>query len=105
LVHSVLGTEDCKVAAQLCAGGFRDATRVASGSPEMWRDIALSNQEHLGRAVSAYIQRLQSFQRLLQNGDATAVHAFFQEAASRRNRWCINARRPAKTSKTRQVEH
>jgi prephenate dehydrogenase len=34
-------------ALQLLAGGFRDTTRVASGSPEMWRDICLTNRESI----------------------------------------------------------
>jgi prephenate dehydrogenase len=101
LVHSVLSAENSHVAAQLCASGFRDTTRIASGSPEMWRDIALANREQLARAVSAYIRRLQSFERLLQRKDAAGVHSFFQEAAARRNRWRTRADRRLRTSKAR----
>ena len=31
----------------LAAGGFKDATRIASGEPELWRDVFLTNRENL----------------------------------------------------------
>ena len=45
-------------ASMLAAGGFRDMTRLAAGSPEMYRDICLTNSEALTRWLNAYIQTL-----------------------------------------------
>ena len=50
-------------AGQLCANGFRDTTRIAGGSPEMWRDIALANRQHLGRVLGVFLEDLTEFQR------------------------------------------
>jgi prephenate dehydrogenase len=81
--------------ARLCANGFRDTTRVASGSPEMWRDICLANRENLGRALGAFIGELQELQRTLQTADPRALEAFFQQAKQRRDAWCAPAASPS----------
>ena len=71
----------------LCANGFRDTTRIASGSPEMWRDIALANRENLAAALDAFIKQVQTFKRLLRKGDEQAIQLFFEQAKRRRDGW------------------
>jgi prephenate dehydrogenase len=73
---------------KLCATGFRDTTRIASGSPEMWRDIALANRRHLDRALEGFIVDLRKFQAALRRGDARAIEKFFATAKARRDQWC-----------------
>ncbi len=73
--------------AQLCANGFRDTTRIASGSPEMWRDIALANRKPIANALKAFISELQKFQTVLKKADAKAITKFFETAKNRRDRW------------------
>ena len=51
LANLVLSPKYPKLQAMLCANGFRDTTRIASSSPEMWRDISLSNRVNLLRAL------------------------------------------------------
>ncbi len=51
LANLVLNPAGSKTQAALCATGFRDTTRIASGSPEMWRDIALANRKNLSQSV------------------------------------------------------
>jgi prephenate dehydrogenase len=77
--------------ATVCANGFRDTTRVASGSPEMWRDIAIANQKNLGRVLGVFIEDLQEFRLALENGDVKAVEEFFEKAKQRRDEWCGSA--------------
>jgi prephenate dehydrogenase len=87
LANLVLSPAQPKGQSQLCANGFRDTTRIASGSPEMWRDIALANRKHLAGAVTAFISELQQFQRALKSADAEAMEHFFETAKNRRDKW------------------
>jgi prephenate dehydrogenase len=88
LANYVLNQAQPKSQAALCANGFRDTTRIASGSPEMWRDIALANRKNLVKSLNAFIADLQKFQRLVRKGDAKAVENFFETAKQRRDDWC-----------------
>ncbi len=69
------------------ASGFRDFTRIASSSPEMWRDIAINNQQALLTEIDAYIARLQQLRSVLAAKDATALYEFMQRAQAARERW------------------
>jgi prephenate dehydrogenase len=84
-----------KFQAALCANGFRDTTRIASGSPEMWRDIALANRKNLGRAMEGFTSDLRKFRRALARADAQAITKFFETAKARRDRWCARGASPS----------
>jgi prephenate dehydrogenase len=81
--------------ARLCATGFRDTTRIASGSPEMWRDIALANRRNLVKAVKTFMKDLQRVQRALEAGDGVALTRFFEQAKQRRDGWCAACASPS----------
>jgi len=87
LANFVLSPEHPKEQPSLCANGFRDTTRIASGSPEMWRDIALANRKNLGRVLGVFIEDLQEFQLALEREDAGAIEEFFAHAKERRDQW------------------
>jgi prephenate dehydrogenase len=87
LANFVLSPAHPPEQAQVCATGFRDTTRIASGSPEMWRDIAMANREPLSGALAAVIGNLQQLRRALDDGDARALEEFFQTAKHRRDHW------------------
>jgi prephenate dehydrogenase len=72
---------------KLCANGFRDTTRIASGSPEMWRDIGLANQKHLEKALGLFINRLESVRKLIARGNPKQIEAFLEQAKFRRDKW------------------
>jgi prephenate dehydrogenase len=81
--------------ANLCANGFRDTTRIASGSPEMWRDIALANRMNLAKSIGAFAAELSKFQKALQKGEAKSVTKFFETAKQRRDNWCACCASPS----------
>ena len=71
----------------MCATGFRDTTRIASGSPEMWRDIAMANRKNLLRVMGVFIEDLQEFRLALEKEDVKAIEEFFENAKKRRDKW------------------
>jgi prephenate dehydrogenase len=87
LANAVLDPKQPKQQGALCANGFRDTTRIASGSPEMWRDIALANRENLVSALDSFVQDLQGFRRLLKSKNEKAIAKFFETAKKRRDEW------------------
>jgi len=87
LANAVLDPKQPKEQEALCANGFRDTTRIASGSPEMWRDIAVANRENLVAALDAYVQDLQHFRRILKSKNEKAISKFFETAKKRRDQW------------------
>ncbi|HEX9998576.1 MAG TPA: prephenate dehydrogenase [Abditibacterium sp.] len=72
------------IAPALVAGGFRDGTRVAAGSPEMWRDICLANRAAIGTSLSEMQRELADLQQILQREDEDALLDWFATAACER---------------------
>jgi prephenate dehydrogenase len=95
LVNLVLSPEHSREQEMLCANGFRDTTRIASGSPEMWRDIALANRKNLSQALGTFADGLLDFRRALKGGDGKAVTKFFEQARERRDLWSNAAGSPS----------
>lgn len=87
LANYVLSPVHPKEQAMVCATGFRDTTRIASGSADMWRDIVLANRKNLVRVLRVFIEDLQEFQLALEREDVQAVEEFFFKAKQRRDAW------------------
>ena len=51
------------------AGSFRDMTRVAKLSPEMWAELTLDNADHLTDELDKFIKHLQEYRDALSSGD------------------------------------
>ena len=88
LANYVLSPAYGREQASLCANGFRDTTRIASGSPEMWRDIAMANRKNLARVLGVFIEDLQELQLALERADLKTIQEFFETAKDRRDQWC-----------------
>jgi prephenate dehydrogenase len=87
LVNYVLSPTHPKEQALLCANGFRDTTRIASGSPEMWRDICIANHKNISRVLGVFIEDLRDFQEALEKGEIKVIEEFFNKAKRRRDAW------------------
>lgn len=87
LANYILSPAHADEQAQICATGFGDTTRVASGSPEMWRDIVMMNRKHLQRVLGVFVEDLQEFSHALERNDAAAVTEFFEVGKQRRDEW------------------
>lgn len=72
---------------QYAASGFRDFTRIAGSSPEMWRDISLANQPALLRELDAYMAQLVNLRQLLAAADGAGIEAVYDNAQRARHAW------------------
>ena len=69
------------------ASGFRDFTRIAGSSPEMWRDIALANREALLAELATYGTQIAKLQSMLTQSDGAGLEAMFGNAQRARHAW------------------
>ena len=72
---------------QYAASGFRDFTRIAGSSPEMWRDITLANRSHLLVQLDAYLEELKQVRELIDKADGNALETIFSNAQRARMNW------------------
>lgn len=72
---------------QFAAGGFRDFTRIASSSPEMWRDISLCNRDALLEQIETYQSELNGLREALLADDADQLLKKFSAARDARENW------------------
>ncbi len=87
LAHDVLDAGADAMQGQLCASGFRDATRVAAGNTTIWKDILAQNSDNVVDALDHYIKGLSEFRRMLREGNSERLADFLEEARSRRHAW------------------
>lgn len=69
---------------QLAAGGFRDATRIAESSPEMWQDIFLDNKETLLPMIRAYRRSLAELEEAIAGGNREKLYRLLAGAQEKR---------------------
>jgi prephenate dehydrogenase len=73
-------------ASLLASSGFRDATRLAGGNPEMYRDICLTNQEALVRSLDAYLSTLHTLRDRIAARDPH-LNELFAGSQEARQQW------------------
>jgi prephenate dehydrogenase len=87
LVHDLAQRDNRDVLLSFAASGFRDFTRIAASSPEMWRDICLANREALQKELQLYIAELNQISAALSAGDAAQLEKTFRNARELRAAW------------------
>jgi prephenate dehydrogenase len=83
LVKEMDGALDGKMQ-MLAAGGFKDITRIASSSPEIWESIILSNKQEAENVLEAYIDILKKIKSSVNLGDSDSIYSFFETARNYR---------------------
>jgi prephenate dehydrogenase len=85
--------------ASLCSSGFRDTTRVASGSPEMWADILASNKEALLESLDTHLTQCKEIRMSIEQEQHEALFKWLSESKARRDAWLANylMRRPSRS--------
>lgn len=87
LVAELASRQDSAEYMSNAGSGFRDFTRIAGSSPEMWRDIALANRDALLTELVAYRGALDALMLSIEHGDRAALDAMLGRAAETRRRW------------------
>ncbi len=87
LVHDLAQRDNRDLLLSFAASGFRDFTRIAASSPEMWRDICLANRDALMDELGIYMQELEKLHEALAEADAVALEQTFRTARELRVGW------------------
>ena len=87
LVNELAQRENSADFFRFAASGFRDFTRIAGSSPEMWRDIALANRDAVLVELDAYLTALQTLRTAVSVEDAAALLEIFARARAAREHW------------------
>jgi prephenate dehydrogenase len=87
LVEQILEAPDAALKFSFAAGGFRDFTRIAASSPEMWRDVCIANRAALLTEIDAYTKVLARFRQAIDASDGAALEAAFERSRTARSEW------------------
>lgn len=87
LVEQILNSPDAALKFSFAAGGFRDFTRIAASSPEMWRDVCVANRVALLDELDAYTAVLARLRAAIDAGDGAALEAVFARSRVARSEW------------------
>ena len=69
----------------IAAGGFKDITRIASSSPDMWEQICMTNSEEISNILDKYSESLQKTKAEIDAHKAGAIHHMFEKSRDYRN--------------------
>jgi len=87
LVEQILNSPDAALKFSFAAGGFRDFTRIAASSPEMWRDICVANRAALLDELDGYTAVLAQLRAAVEAADGAALEAVFARSREARTEW------------------
>ena len=83
LVNTIAGIEEDERSTNVLrysAGGFKDFTRIASSSPEMWSDICKMNKGHLLECIADFQETLKTIQSAISDDDFKRLKELFERA-------------------------
>lgn len=69
----------------IAAGGFKDITRIASSSPEMWEQIFMTNTDNIISLLSDYIDLLSTVKANMQEKNGAFINERFRQSRDYRN--------------------
>ena len=87
LMLQVANSEDANVKLGHAGAGFRDFTRIAGSSPEMWRDISLANKTALLKEMDQYLNLTKLIRDMIASEDGEALLKAFTRASAERQKW------------------
>jgi len=80
LANAVMAQENPKSIIALAGGGFKDMSRIAKSSPNMWIDVFKQNKDNVLEATNKFAQELDRFKELLEKSDWDGLREWIKEA-------------------------
>jgi len=80
LANAVMRQEDPKSIIALAGGGFRDMSRIAKSSPDMWEDVFKQNKTNLLTAIDHFQDELSRCQMMVESEDWDALNRWMKGA-------------------------
>ena len=69
------------------ASGFRDFSRIAASSPEVWRDIILQNRESIIKDLKLFQKEIIQLTDLISAKDQEKIEDYLKSASTTRKKW------------------
>ncbi|MDD5033757.1 MAG: prephenate dehydrogenase/arogenate dehydrogenase family protein [Methylococcaceae bacterium] len=91
LVHMLGRKDEQQEIFQYAGAGFRDFTRIASSSPQMWRDVCLLNRGQILPLIEELQQELTVLSALMNEDSAERLGEYFTEARNARQRFLFQS--------------
>jgi len=80
LANSVMKQEASKSIIALAGGGFKDMSRIAKSSPNMWEDIFRQNKSNVLEAINSFQSELKKCQKMVENEEWETLNNWMQDA-------------------------
>jgi prephenate dehydrogenase len=80
LANSVMAQEDSKSIVALAGGGFKDMSRIAKSSPNMWEDIFRQNKSNVLKAIHSFQAELKKCEKMVENEEWETLNDWMREA-------------------------
>ena len=72
--------DDCEDLLRFSGGSLSDYTRIASSSPQMWRDVFSSNKDNVLKAISNFKNSLSEMEEAIRNDDRGLLENVIKKA-------------------------
>ena len=87
MVNLIAGKSNTDTLLEFAASGFKDFSRIAGSSPEVWKDISLANKAAILNDLDLFIKEINKTATLIKNDDYAALEKYFNVASKIRNNW------------------
>jgi len=80
LANAVMEQENPQSILALAAGGFKDMSRIAKSSPNMWEDIFKQNRDNMLESISTFQNELEKCKEMIENESWNELNSWMQDA-------------------------
>jgi len=87
LVNLINDKKNKDILLNFAASGFRDFSRIAASSPEVWRDISIQNEESIIGDLQLFQKEIAKLINFLEKKDQKGLEAYLKLASSTRKNW------------------